>query len=248
MTARLKSFRIALLFFLGLGFINFCHSQIFIDLDGKRIATVKGNNPYMTSKVLFGDVTQLTAGQQIEIIGFEQDKVKIVSNGIIGFIRQDFISLSDVTIAKELQKKLLVVAGESKKRKVDSLSRMHDDSVLSRPEMGFTDYSALKVLHLLSQRVGYIYWSSLDLSTNLKDSINHGLKRTSEAEDKANTKALAENLKKRKADLVKRFGVINAERLTAGKIWIGMTSEMARIDLGSPEKNNRTVTASSVSE
>lgn len=96
--------------------------------------------------------------------------------------------------------------------------------------------------------VGYIFWGNLDLSTNLKDSINRTLKRISEAEDKANARALAESLKKRKADLIKRFGATNGERLAAGKIWIGMTSQMARVVLGEPKKNNRTVNARGVDE
>ena len=274
----MKHLELVLILLFNLGSINFGQTQSFTDLDGKRITTVKGNNPYMTSKVLFGDVTQLKTGQQIEILGFESNKVRISLNGVKGFISQDYIAPSDVAIAKELEIKLLLLAGETKKRKEDSLASLHGDSVFfiakatklndnkqlfDKPsgnqfltiEPGeavlireFTDYSYLKVLHISSQRVGYVYWTSIDMPTNLKDSISHTIKRLWNAQDNLNAKTLAESLKKRKADLVKRFGVTNGERLAAGKIWIGMTATMAKVILGDPEKNNRTVTAGGSSE
>jgi hypothetical protein len=274
----MKHLELVLILLFNIGMLNFGQSQSFTDLDGKRITTVMGNNPYMTSKVLFGDVTQLKTGQQIEILGFESNKVRIVSNGVIGFISQDYIAPSDVAIAKELEKKVLLIALDSKKRKVDSLERLHVDSIffIAKATMDdynkqlfdkpsgyqiftvapgeavlvrdFTDSNYLKVLHIPSQRVGYMYWSNVDLSSNLKDSINHTLKRVSDAEDKKNAKAIADNLKKRKADYTKRFGAVNAQKILDRKIWIGMSSEMAKIVLGEPEKNNRTVTANRVSE
>lgn len=281
----MKHLRLVLILSFNLALINFGQSQSSNDLDGKRMATVKGVRPYMTSKVLFGDVTQLKAGQQIQIIGFESNKVKVVLNGVQGFIHQEFFDASDISIAKQLGAEQAKKTEEQvektsllAKRRIDSLTRLHSDSIFFlvkaiksnvtnqlfdspngkqilniEPEetilvRGFTNYSFLKVLHLNSQRVGYVYWFSLDLPANLKDSINHTLERIREAEDRANEKALAESLKKRKLELTKRFGAVNAQKILDRKIWIGMTSEMARIVLGEPERNNRTVTATTIKE
>jgi hypothetical protein len=54
--------------------------------------------------------------------------------------------------------------------------------------------------------------------------------------------------KQRKQNLINKYGQVNAEKILAGKIWIGMTKEMAIESWGKPEDINRTVTSYSVSE
>jgi len=49
-------------------------------------------------------------------------------------------------------------------------------------------------------------------------------------------------------NLTGRFGEVDARRILRGKIWIGMTDEMATESLGAPENIYRTVSARGVSE
>jgi len=53
---------------------------------------------------------------------------------------------------------------------------------------------------------------------------------------------------KRKKELINKFGKKNAQRILEGKVWIGMTKEMARESWGSPQDINRTITANGVHE
>jgi len=45
----------------------------------------------------------------------------------------------------------------------------------------------------------------------------------------------------RKVALIKKYGQANGQRITDGKIWIGMTSKMAKESWGEPDDINRTV-------
>ena len=45
----------------------------------------------------------------------------------------------------------------------------------------------------------------------------------------------------RKTELTKKFGASNAQKIIDGKIWLGMTSEMAKESWGQPKKINRDV-------
>ncbi len=51
-----------------------------------------------------------------------------------------------------------------------------------------------------------------------------------------------EKSKKLKEELTKKYGSIVAQKIMSGKIWIGMTSEMALDSWGEPKDINRTVT------
>ena len=53
---------------------------------------------------------------------------------------------------------------------------------------------------------------------------------------------------KRKEEIIRIYGNTIGTRLLNSEIWIGMTDDMAKISLGSPSKNNRTVMASKISE
>jgi hypothetical protein len=68
-------------------------------------------------------------------------------------------------------------------------------------------------------------------------------KKTLKAEEQKllNTKRLAGQKENRKKDLIKRYGAEIANKILAGKIWLGMSSEMAKESWGLPEQNNRTV-------
>jgi len=57
-----------------------------------------------------------------------------------------------------------------------------------------------------------------------------------------------EQQRQRRRDLLNRYGESNCNRILEGKIWIGMTSEMAKESLGFPDDINRTVLTSSVLE
>jgi hypothetical protein len=54
--------------------------------------------------------------------------------------------------------------------------------------------------------------------------------------------------KLRKQSLIDRYGVVNTDKILAGKIWLGMTKDMVIESWGKPEDINRTVTTYSVSE
>lgn len=54
-------------------------------------------------------------------------------------------------------------------------------------------------------------------------------------------KVQKESQAKRKAELINKYGTTNAQRILEGKIWLGMTSEMARDSWGSPNNINRDV-------
>jgi hypothetical protein len=79
---------------------------------------------------------------------------------------------------------------------------------------------------------------------------NLHIKELSELEE--NRKLYEEKLKldeeKRKLEIKKQYGNRVYNDILLGKYWIGMTSEMARMSLGSPEKINRTVNQWGVSE
>jgi hypothetical protein len=66
-----------------------------------------------------------------------------------------------------------------------------------------------------------------------------------EEQKKLNAKRQAEQTavqkERRKKDLINKYGTEIATKILAGKIWLGMTSEMAKESWGSPDKNNRTV-------
>lgn len=59
-------------------------------------------------------------------------------------------------------------------------------------------------------------------------------------EKEATIRAENEAIKKQK--MIKEYGIINADKIMSGKIWIGMTSEMAIDSWGEPKDINRTVT------
>ena len=58
----------------------------------------------------------------------------------------------------------------------------------------------------------------------------------------------ANALKIKRAELTKKFGSEIAERIMSGKIWIGMTTEMAKLSIGAPDDINRTVYSFGVHE
>lgn len=62
------------------------------------------------------------------------------------------------------------------------------------------------------------------------------------------SKIRAEKLVIKKQQMIKKYGMVNAEKIMTGKIWIGMTSEMAIDSWGEPEDINRTVTNYGTSE
>lgn len=66
-----------------------------------------------------------------------------------------------------------------------------------------------------------------------------------EEQKKLNAKRQAEQTavqkERRKKDLINIYGTEIATKILAGKIWLGMTSEMTKESWGSPDKNNRTV-------
>jgi len=47
--------------------------------------------------------------------------------------------------------------------------------------------------------------------------------------------------KEYKANLIRKYGVEITNKILSGKIWIGMTDEMAIESLGRPQENNRTI-------
>lgn len=244
----------------------------------QHIVKLKGSNPYLTTKVLFGDVTRLISGQQVELLGIEQNKVKVSVNGIVGFVNTEFFEVIDLELAKEIANKEAIRADQRLKNRNDSLAQLHNDSAFflakttkwndskqffSKPNSTqytflspdenvlirqATDYSYLKVLQLSTGRTGYVLWGNIDLPVKLKDSLNQTLKLQEEIKYKATLKEREASLKERKADLIRRFGSVNAERLLKQKIWLGMSAEMAKVVLGEPEKINRTVTASGKQE
>lgn len=82
---------------------------------------------------------------------------------------------------------------------------------------------------------------------------------TDEFKDKQNKQKREEDRKKkeevrkkrtteRKERLTKRYGLSTANKIIAGKIWIGMSSSMARASLGNPYDINRSVYSFGVHE
>lgn len=59
--------------------------------------------------------------------------------------------------------------------------------------------------------------------------------------NQANIKTQEEAQTKRKAELIRKYGATDAQRISNGKIWLGMSDEMARASWGAPENINRTV-------
>jgi hypothetical protein len=53
---------------------------------------------------------------------------------------------------------------------------------------------------------------------------------------------------KRKAEILKKFGSTSGQKILAGKIWLGMTAEMARESWGAPYDINRSVGSFGVHE
>jgi len=64
------------------------------------------------------------------------------------------------------------------------------------------------------------------------------IKAQQDAADLKNKKAAFEL---RKIKLINKFGTEAADKILAGKIWLGMTDEMAKESRGLPQKNKRTV-------
>jgi len=73
------------------------------------------------------------------------------------------------------------------------------------------------------EKVGYISYSSLEKNERINSLVN---------------KDLAEKNPKL-ANLIKRFGSRNAERIYKGEYWIGMTDVMARKSIGYPDDVNK---------
>ncbi len=92
------------------------------------------------------------------------------------------------------------------------------------------------------------YLKFQEVETERKKNLH--VKELSELEE--NRKLFEEKLKldeeKRKLEIKKQYGNRVYNDVLLGKYWIGMTSEMARMSLGSPEKINRTVNQWGVSE
>ncbi len=73
--------------------------------------------------------------------------------------------------------------------------------------------------------IGYIGYGSLEKNNKLEEIRMSVLK-------KKNPKL---------ASLTREFGLSNAKRILMGQYWIGMTKDMARASLGSPDHDNRSV-------
>ena len=76
----------------------------------------------------------------------------------------------------------------------------------------------------------------------IADSIAEKVKRENEL------KAQRITVAKRKAELITKYGTTNAQKILDGKIWLGMTDEMARESWGIPDDINRTVGSWGVNE
>jgi hypothetical protein len=59
---------------------------------------------------------------------------------------------------------------------------------------------------------------------------------------------LKKNAMEKKERLIKKYGQSIANKIIVGKIWIGMTDDMARASMGQPDDINRTVTRYGTSE
>jgi hypothetical protein len=55
-------------------------------------------------------------------------------------------------------------------------------------------------------------------------------------------------LAKRKAELINKYGTYDSKRILEKKVWLGMTTDMARESLGEPNDINRTISSSGVNE
>lgn len=84
-----------------------------------------------------------------------------------------------------------------------------------------------------------------DQLQELKKRLVDSIKRKEDLINSESAKALAERekaqVKKKLAELTKRFGAANAKKISEGRIWIGMTSSMALESWGQPNEINRTV-------
>jgi hypothetical protein len=82
------------------------------------------------------------------------------------------------------------------------------------------------------EKVGYISYSSLAGNETLKKIVNKEI----------------ENENPRLAQLAKKYGTYNAERILNGQYWIGMTPQMVRESIGKPDDVNKSTGAWGINE
>lgn len=111
--------------------------------------------------------------------------------------------------------------------------------------IGYLNWYSIKYSReYLRYAKGEIDIETLNLNTPTKEQIEFSnIKREEEkkiAKEKKKEQALKRKKEKR-AMLINNYGLIIANKIRNGDIWIGMTSQMARYSMGSPKEVNRSV-------
>jgi uncharacterized protein YnzC (UPF0291/DUF896 family) len=163
-------------------------------------------------------------------------------------IRKNYVDSVKETLERTLKDSIFFVGTAKIKYEPIKIYTSQNGSEIGKVEIDelllirkVNDRYWVKVQCLVSKQSGFMLATDLMIDQKLSDSLIHIADRLERAEK-------LELAKRVKAILVKRYGAVISEKLIDKKIWIGMTSEMALVVLGSPEKNNRTVTANSISE
>jgi hypothetical protein len=174
----------------------------------------------------------------------QQQKNKINSEGYLGIIKENKVPMFEDTISYSKVVKTLSIG--------DSVTVIgYRDNKLFIDYSGFFGY-----VHPLFLKEDSLITNFVALENEQAD-IRNNLKRM-ELEDSrkqaAESKRKAIQLRQQELaqDRIKKIKSVYpeeiAQKIISRKIWIGMTSKMAVLSIGSPEKINRTVTGNGTNE
>lgn len=157
----------------------------------------------------------------IEIIGYGKDYYTAKYKYKIGYISSYLIPNTDDLIKFKEFSLLNLLNNETDPDKKDIIQ--HDINIFNKQKIEYTN-------------------QKIDAQKALEQ-----IKIQAEIDKKEN-EILKIQKKKRQDDLFKKYGSSIGQKILDGKIWIGMTSEMAKDSWGLPTKNNRTVGSFGVHE
>lgn len=183
---------------------------------------VKSPTRILNEEYVFADTMAVAkTGDTILIVGYSTDYFITKYKRKTGFIRYTTIAMSDDLINfKELSLRNML-NNEKDENKKDIIQ--HEINVFNKQKIEYASQNFEAAKALERQR-------RIDETNKRQNILN------------------AEKEKQRKIELYKKYGQTIGQKILDGKIWLGMTSDMAKASWGLPEKNNRTVGSFGVHE